>query len=55
MKNTIGNMRRIIIAPDLSKEESELDKKLRDELKRRREAGETNLIIRKGVIVKQNF
>ena len=47
----------IFITPDLSKAEREIAKKLRDELKARKAAGEVNLIIRKGKIVssvKQN-
>ena len=38
----------VYISPDLTKVEREKQKKLREELKRRREAGETGLIIRRG-------
>ena len=41
----------IYITPDLSKAEREIAKRLRDELRARKAAGEVNLIIRKGKIV----
>ena len=41
---------RVYISPDLTPKERAENKKLRDELKRRRNEGEANLIIRKGVI-----
>ena len=44
--------RRIYIAPDRTLKEREEHKKLRDELKRRKEEGEGNITIRKGKVVK---
>ena len=41
----------IFITPDLTQQEHEDGKKLRDELKRRRQNGEPNLIIKKGRII----
>ena len=41
----------IFVTPDLTREEREEGKKLRDELKARRQAGESNLMIRRGRIV----
>lgn len=55
MKDISEDLQRVNIAPDLNKEEREKDKKLRDELKHRRDNGERNLIIRKGEIVERNF
>ena len=42
---------RVYISPDLSPKERELNKKLHTELKRHKQAGETNLIFKKGKIV----
>ena len=42
---------RVYLSPDLTKSEREEGKKLRDELKRRRDGGETNLTIRNRKIV----
>ena len=42
---------RVYLSPDLTKSEREEGKKLRDELKRRRDGGETNLTIRNCKIV----
>ena len=41
----------IFISPDQTPQEREKSKKLREELKRRRAAGETNIIIKRGIIV----
>ena len=53
------NISKIYITPDLSFQERLHQKSLRSELHRRRTAGETNLIIRKGQIegsdTSQNF
>ena len=43
---------RIFVTPDLSKKEREEGKRLREELHARKEAGEENLTIRKGKIIK---
>ena len=48
-------MRKIIIAPDLTVNERVKDRALRDELKRRREAGETDIYISKGMIKKKSL
>ena len=45
---TWGN---VYISPDLTPKEREISRKLRDELKRRREEGEVNLTIRGGKII----
>ncbi|KAI8501333.1 hypothetical protein Bbelb_206040 [Branchiostoma belcheri] len=42
---------RVYIVPDMTPNEREADRKLRQELKSRREAGEENLVIRRGRIV----
>ena len=42
--------KRVMIVPDLSVKEREEDRKLREELRRRREGGENNLYISKGQI-----
>jgi len=41
----------VFISPDLTQQEREVSKKLHNELKRRKQAGETNLIIKHGKIV----
>ena len=46
--------RNIYVAPDRTPKEREEHKMLRDELKRRRQEGEENIVIRKGKIVKKN-
>lgn len=43
---------RVFLQPDLTLQQQELDKKLRDELKRLRSAGETNIKIKAGKIIK---
>ena len=45
----------IFITPDLTQKQREQDKQLREELRRRRENGEQDLVIRRGRIVKRNF
>ena len=51
MKNAPEVCKKVIIAPDLTKEERERDRNLRAELKRRKENGEVNLVIKKNQIV----
>ena len=51
---TIEGYTDIFISPDLTKAEKEKQRELRVELKRRREAGETGLVIRGGSIVSIN-
>ena len=46
--------KRIYVTPDLSKKEREDNKRLREELSARRQAGEEDLVIRRGRIVKGN-
>ncbi|CAH1789540.1 unnamed protein product, partial [Owenia fusiformis] len=46
-----GRWTNVYIHPDLSPEDREISRKLREELKERREAGEENLTIRRGKIV----
>jgi len=43
--------KRVFISPDLTPQEREANKQLRQELKRRKDAGDTNLIIKNGKIV----
>ena len=45
---------RVFITPDLTPKEREKSRRLREELKRRKDAGEEGLVIRKGEIVKVN-
>ena len=45
------NYKKVFIAPDITKFERAKHKKLVDELKQRRQQGETNLIIKNGSIV----
>ena len=47
--------RRMVVAPDLTKEERVKDKALRDELRERRATGETDIFISRGMIRKQGF
>ena len=47
-------LRKVFITPDLSLQERKVQRDLRSELKRRKDAGESDLIIRKGQIVKKN-
>ena len=44
-----------IVAPDLTVREQEFDKKLRQELKEKRDKGENGWIIRKGKLFQKNF
>ena len=44
---------RIYINPDLTPEERKIQKQLREELKTRRDNGETDLIIRDGAVIKR--
>ena len=50
----IEEWERVYISPDLTQPERQRNKELRDELKRRREDGETNIMIRRGRIVSDN-
>ena len=45
------NLKKIIISPDMTIKQRELDRNLREELKNRRQAGETNIKIKNGRIV----
>ena len=51
LRNTI-KWKEVFITPDMTPKEREKNKSLRMELKRRRDAGEDRLVIRKGEIVK---
>ena len=52
LKNTNKEqLKKIIITPDMTVKEREINKKLREDLMIRREAGEENLVIRRGKIV----
>ena len=44
-------LRKIIISPDMTVTEREINMRLREDLRIRREAGEENLVIRRGKIV----
>ena len=43
------------IVPDLTKKERETDKKLKEELKAKRDAGETDWMIKKGKLQRKPF
>ena len=47
-------LRKVFITPDLSLQERKVQRNLRSELKRRKDAGEFDLIIRRGQIVRKN-
>ena len=51
---TSSTYKRVYISPDLTLKEREANKCLRTELRRRKEAGETNLIIKHGKIVSKS-
>ena len=53
LRNAGEEFRRVLIVPDLTVREREEDKKLRDELRRRRDNGERRLFISKGEIVQR--
>lgn len=50
----LGHYKNVFINSDRTRLEQSIDKKLRDELKTRKESGEDNLIIYKGKIVNRN-
>ena len=52
LRNT-EEWRNVFITPDMTRQEREEGKRLRDELKRRRDAGQTGLVIRRGKIIKK--
>ena len=54
LRNAGEEFRRVMIVPDLTVREREEDKKIRDELRRRRDNGEKRLYISKGKIVQRN-
>ena len=55
IKNTRNeNFKRVIFSADMSFKQRETEKLLRDQLRERKQAGETNIKIRKGKIVKEN-
>ena len=47
--------KRVFISPDLTLQEREANKQLRQELRRRKDAGESNLIIKNGKIVSKQL
>ena len=49
------NYKKVYIAPDMTKLERAKHKKLVDELKRRRQQGELNLVIKNGTIVQRQL
>ena len=49
------NYKKVYIAPDMTKLERAKHKKLVDELKRRRQQGELNLVIKNGIIVQRQL
>ena len=52
LRNTTKEqLKKIIITPDMTVKEREISRKLREDLRIRREAGEENLVIRRGKIV----
>ena len=46
-----SNWNKVFISPDLTPKEREINKKLREELRNRKQAGEKNMTIRYGKIV----
>lgn len=50
-----SDMKKCIVAPDLTIKEREADRKLRGELKERRDRGEEGWVIRSGKLIKRNF
>lgn len=50
-----GELKRCIIAPDLTRKEREIDFRLRTELRRKRENGESGWFIKSGKLIKRNF
>ncbi len=50
----IESWKRVFITPDLPPQQRQKNRELRDELRRRLEEGESNLVIRRGEIVKMN-
>ena len=55
IKNTRNeNFKRVIFSADMSFKQRETEKLLRDQLRERKQAGETNIKIRRGIIVKEN-
>ena len=54
LRNAGEGYRRIMIVPDLTVKERFEDKKLREELRRRRDDGENDIFISKGKIIKKN-
>lgn len=55
LRNAEDGIRRVIVAPDLTAKERIKEKKLRDELMRKREEGDTDWYISKGKLLKRNF
>jgi hypothetical protein len=53
-RDTVPNADRAWVRPDLTYQQRVKDRELRDELHRRREAGEANIKIRRGEIVSTN-
>lgn len=54
-ENTNETMRKIRIVPDLTRNEREMDRTLREELKAKRDAGEMDQYIRRGKLHKRTF
>ena len=55
LRQCTGDLKNIYINPDLSYNERQVNRSLRQELSRRKEAGETDLIIYRGSIVKKQI
>lgn len=54
LRNAGDDYRRVMIVPDLTVKEREEDKRLREELRGRRDAGEVDLIINKGRVIRRS-
>ena len=55
LKYCRDELKKVIVAPDLTLKEREHDRKLRNELKQKREAGENNWFIHRGELKQRNF
>ena len=53
MRETSGTFQKVYVTPDLSLNERQENKRLRDELFQRKKDGKKDLIIRRGKIVKK--
>ena len=55
LKHCSENLKKVIITPDMTKSERDVEKQLRDELREKRENGENDWYIKNKKLVKRNF